>query len=161
MSLENVYNAMLMKANHRKLLVVDGLVAFTGSQNVTDSTYNLPKNIKRGLHWVDLMARFEGTEGWISVDDNLGFEADPPSLLGPYKPRERGTYEKAANHIQDFLKSIRTRRPPVCNAEVAHRAVSATAANGPGQAGPAAATVPELEVRARCGVHATALASNY
>jgi len=46
--------------NHRKLLVVDGRVAFTGSQNVTDSTYNLKKNIKRGLHWVDLMARVEG-----------------------------------------------------------------------------------------------------
>ncbi|WP_341994595.1 cardiolipin synthase [Microbacterium sp. LWH7-1.2] len=46
--------------NHRKLLVVDGRVAFTGSQNVTDSTYNLRKNIKRGLHWVDLMARIEG-----------------------------------------------------------------------------------------------------
>ncbi|WP_298944650.1 cardiolipin synthase [uncultured Microbacterium sp.] len=46
--------------NHRKLLVVDGRVAYTGSQNVTDSTYNLPKNIKRGLHWVDMMARLEG-----------------------------------------------------------------------------------------------------
>ncbi|MDE0545189.1 cardiolipin synthase [Microbacterium sp. C7(2022)] len=46
--------------NHRKLLVVDGLVAFTGSQNVTDSTYNLRKNIKRGLHWVDMMVRFDG-----------------------------------------------------------------------------------------------------
>lgn len=46
--------------NHRKLLVVDGRVAFTGSQNVTASTYNLRKNIKRGLHWVDLMARIEG-----------------------------------------------------------------------------------------------------
>lgn len=46
--------------NHRKLLVVDGLVAFTGSQNVTDSTYNLKKNIKRGLHWVDLMVRIQG-----------------------------------------------------------------------------------------------------
>jgi cardiolipin synthase len=46
--------------NHRKLLVVDGRVAFTGSQNVTDSTYNLSKNIRRGLHWVDLMARIEG-----------------------------------------------------------------------------------------------------
>ncbi|MFV0374427.1 cardiolipin synthase [Microbacterium sp.] len=46
--------------NHRKLLVVDGRVAFTGSQNVTDSSYNLPKNIRRGLHWVDLMARIEG-----------------------------------------------------------------------------------------------------
>ena len=46
--------------NHRKLLVVDGRVAFTGSQNVTDSTYNLRKNIRRGLHWVDLMVRIEG-----------------------------------------------------------------------------------------------------
>jgi cardiolipin synthase len=40
--------------NHRKLLVVDGLVAFTGSQNLTDDTYNLPANLRRGLHWVDL-----------------------------------------------------------------------------------------------------------
>nr|WP_314845612.1 cardiolipin synthase [uncultured Microbacterium sp.] len=46
--------------NHRKLLVVDGRIAFLGSQNVTDSTYNLPKNIKRGLHWVDLMVRIDG-----------------------------------------------------------------------------------------------------
>ncbi|MEN2738483.1 cardiolipin synthase [Microbacterium sp. X-17] len=46
--------------NHRKLLVVDGMVAYMGSQNVTDSTYNLKKNIRRGLHWVDLMARVEG-----------------------------------------------------------------------------------------------------
>lgn len=46
--------------NHRKLLVVDGSIAYMGSQNVTDSTYNLRKNIKRGLHWVDLMVRLEG-----------------------------------------------------------------------------------------------------
>lgn len=46
--------------NHRKLLVVDGKVGFTGSQNVTDSTYNLKKNIKRGLHWVDMMTRVDG-----------------------------------------------------------------------------------------------------
>jgi len=72
-----------------------------------------------------LMARFEGTEGWISVDDNLGLEADPPSLLGPYRPKERGSYEKASNHIQDFLKCVRTRKQPVCNAEVAHRGTTA------------------------------------
>ncbi|WP_435749162.1 cardiolipin synthase [Microbacterium sp. PMB16] len=46
--------------NHRKLLVVDGKIAFLGSQNVTDSTYNLRRNIKRGLHWVDLMVRIDG-----------------------------------------------------------------------------------------------------
>ncbi|MDJ1113848.1 cardiolipin synthase [Microbacterium dauci] len=46
--------------NHRKLLVIDGDLAFLGSQNVTDSSYNLKKNIKRGLHWVDLMSRVDG-----------------------------------------------------------------------------------------------------
>ncbi|MCR2819176.1 cardiolipin synthase [Microbacterium sp. zg.Y1090] len=46
--------------NHRKLLVVDGVVAFVGSQNITDSTYNLKRNLRRGLHWVDLMVRVEG-----------------------------------------------------------------------------------------------------
>lgn len=46
--------------NHRKLLVVDGNIAFLGSQNITDSTYNLRKNIRRGLHWVDLMVRLDG-----------------------------------------------------------------------------------------------------
>ncbi len=38
---------------------IDGLVAYTGSQNFIDSSYNLPKNLKRGLHWKDLMVRFE------------------------------------------------------------------------------------------------------
>src|SRR3546814_4337352 len=46
--------------NHRKLLVVDGTVAYLGSQHVTDSSYHLPKNIRRGLHWVDLIVRVEG-----------------------------------------------------------------------------------------------------
>jgi cardiolipin synthase len=46
--------------NHRKLVVVDGRVGFSGSQNLIDSTYNSPKNIKRGLHWKDLMMRVEG-----------------------------------------------------------------------------------------------------
>lgn len=59
--------------NHRKLLVVDGKVAFLGSQNVTDSTYNLPKNIKRGLHWVDLMVRIDGP---VVLSVNAIFVAD-------------------------------------------------------------------------------------
>ncbi len=46
--------------NHRKLLTVDGRVGFTGSQNLVDSSYNKPKNIKRGLHWHELMIRLEG-----------------------------------------------------------------------------------------------------
>lgn len=72
--------------NHRKLLVVDGRVAFLGSQNITDSTYNLPKNIKRGLHWVDLMVRVDGPvvlsvnaiflSDWYSETDEVLSEID-------------------------------------------------------------------------------------
>ncbi len=46
--------------NHRKLVVVDHAIGFTGSQNFIDSSYNKRGNIKRGLHWKDLMVRFEG-----------------------------------------------------------------------------------------------------
>ena len=73
--------------NHRKLLVVDGTVAYLGSQNVTDSSYNLKKNIKRGLHWVDLMVRLEGPvvlsveavflTDWFSETDELVSDGQP------------------------------------------------------------------------------------
>jgi cardiolipin synthase len=46
--------------NHRKILVVDGTVAFTGSQNIIDPSYNKRGNLRRGLRWKDLMVRFDG-----------------------------------------------------------------------------------------------------
>ncbi|MBJ7472959.1 MAG: cardiolipin synthase, partial [Solirubrobacteraceae bacterium] len=46
--------------NHRKLLVLDGEVAFVGSQNLIDRSYNKKANIKRGLKWHELMTRVEG-----------------------------------------------------------------------------------------------------
>ncbi|MBC9953427.1 cardiolipin synthase [Leucobacter sp. cx-42] len=46
--------------NHRKLIVVDGRVGFMGSQNIVDSSYNKKSNIRRGLHWRDIMVRVEG-----------------------------------------------------------------------------------------------------
>jgi cardiolipin synthase len=46
--------------NHRKLVVVDGRVAFMGSQNLIDRTYNSKKNLKRGLMWQELITRVTG-----------------------------------------------------------------------------------------------------
>lgn len=46
--------------NHRKILVVDGRVGYTGSQNVIESSYRKKKNAKVGRQWVELMARLEG-----------------------------------------------------------------------------------------------------
>ena len=46
--------------NHRKILVVDGGTAFTGSQNMVDASYNKRSNLERGLRWKDLMVRVDG-----------------------------------------------------------------------------------------------------
>ena len=46
--------------NHRKIVVIDGLIAHAGSQNLIVDHYHLKKNIARGLHWRELVARFEG-----------------------------------------------------------------------------------------------------
>jgi cardiolipin synthase len=46
--------------NHRKLLVVDGEVAFVGSQNLIDRSYLKRANVRRGLQWQELMVRLEG-----------------------------------------------------------------------------------------------------
>jgi cardiolipin synthase len=46
--------------NHRKLLVVDSKVAFMGSQNMIDSSYLLPGNLKVGRHWKDLNIKISG-----------------------------------------------------------------------------------------------------
>ncbi|MDQ0734898.1 phospholipase D-like domain-containing protein [Arthrobacter agilis] len=46
--------------NHRKLLIVDGDVAFTGSQNVIDASYLKKRNVARGLRWKELMVALEG-----------------------------------------------------------------------------------------------------
>ncbi|WP_350349088.1 cardiolipin synthase [Agromyces sp. G08B096] len=46
--------------NHRKILVVDGEVAFMGSQNIIDRSYNKRGNLRRGLKWQELVVRLEG-----------------------------------------------------------------------------------------------------
>lgn len=46
--------------NHRKLLVVDGRVAFMGSQNLIEPGYNKAKNHKGGREYVELVARIDG-----------------------------------------------------------------------------------------------------
>jgi cardiolipin synthase len=46
--------------NHRKIVVVDGTVAFMGSQNLISRDYDSPKNIKRGLKWQELVTRLTG-----------------------------------------------------------------------------------------------------
>jgi cardiolipin synthase len=46
--------------NHRKIVVVDGAVGFTGSQNLVEDTYHKRGNIKKGIHYIELVARVTG-----------------------------------------------------------------------------------------------------
>ncbi len=77
--------------NHRKLMVVDGAVGFTGSQNMVDSSYNKKSNLKRGLRWHDLMMRVTGpvvreidavfiTDWYSETDELLVLDTTPVVL---------------------------------------------------------------------------------
>lgn len=79
--------------NHRKLLVIDGTVAYTGSQNVVETGYQRAGNHRRGLHWKDFMVRFEGpvvagidalfvTDWYAETDELLEREAAPARESG-------------------------------------------------------------------------------
>ena len=76
--------------NHRKLLIIDGVIGFTGSQNMIDRSYNKRSNIRRGLQWKDLMVRFDGPivaginalfiTDWYSETDDLLVREPHPEL---------------------------------------------------------------------------------
>lgn len=46
--------------NHRKILVVDGAVAFTGSMNLIEPGYKRASAHRSGRQWIELMARIRG-----------------------------------------------------------------------------------------------------
>jgi cardiolipin synthase len=59
--------------NHRKILVVDGTVAFTGSQNLIEPSYKNKRHRRAGRQWVELMARVRGP---LVVGLNVVFATD-------------------------------------------------------------------------------------
>ena len=76
--------------NHRKLVVVDGRIGFTGSQNMIDSSYLKRKNRSRGLRWIELMVRLEGpavreinavfVTDWFSETEEM-LDLDPTPIV--------------------------------------------------------------------------------
>lgn len=67
-------------------------------------------------------AHFIGTEGWVHVN-RRGLDAEPKSLLREvFGPNEIHLY-KSNDHIGNFLDCVRTRRPTIAPAEVAHHAI--------------------------------------
>lgn len=87
--------------NHRKLLVVDGHVAWCGSQNCADPEFRIKP---RFAPWVDIMSRWEGpvvrqcehlfVSDWISEggDDISALLLEPlPAQTGPIVAQALGT----------------------------------------------------------------------
>jgi cardiolipin synthase len=75
--------------NHRKLVVVDGRIGYTGSQNVVDATYGH----KRAGVWHDMSGRFTGpvvaqlqevfVQDWAVESDTV---LDTPDIFPPLEP---------------------------------------------------------------------------
>ena len=74
--------------NHRKIVVIDGMTAYTGSQNIVDENYGY-----KNLVWHDLTARLSGPivqelqtvflEDWHFRTDQL---LDEPDIFPPQEP---------------------------------------------------------------------------
>jgi len=56
---DNQWNRIDLR-NHRKIVVVDGTVGYTGSQNFVEDTYHKRANIRKGIHYIELVARLTG-----------------------------------------------------------------------------------------------------
>lgn len=67
--------------------------------------------------------RFEGEEGWVTVNRGR-IDAEPKSLLEyKTKPNEIHLYE-SHDHKQNFLDCVKSRRQPVASAQVGHRSAT-------------------------------------
>jgi len=74
-------------------------------------------------------ACFVGTQGRIAVDRNA-LVSDPPDIVRErLRPNEVHLY-RSDSHSGNFLECIRTRKKPICDVSVAHRAASALLLGG-------------------------------
>jgi predicted dehydrogenase len=74
-------------------------------------------------------AVFAGTAGRIAIDRSA-LISDPPDIVrDPIHPKEVHLY-RSPSHAGNFLECVRTRRKPICDADIAHRAASALLVGG-------------------------------
>ena len=100
-------------------------------------TATYPNGVKLVLHehkkrpiWpmenTELAVKFEGTEGWVYVDDGGNVDAEPKSLLqnrrfGPQRWTDAANW---VGHHRNFLDCVKTRARPIAPAEIAHRSTT-------------------------------------
>jgi len=68
--------------------------------------------------------KFWGENGWIEVSRG-SIAASDKSLLPPDNgPQDEGLYERSAGHVEDFIRSVRSRRDPIATVEIGQRTVA-------------------------------------
>jgi hypothetical protein len=67
--------------------------------------------------------KFEGTDGWIFVTRGK-IEASRPEILSEPLTSKTVTLYVSDNHMGNFFDCVRSRKQPICPAEVGHRSVS-------------------------------------
>jgi Oxidoreductase family, C-terminal alpha/beta domain/Oxidoreductase family, NAD-binding Rossmann fold len=74
-------------------------------------------------------ACFIGTQGRIAVDRDA-LVSDPPDVVKePLRPDEVHLYRNTG-HANNFLECVRSRKKPICDIDIAHRAASAVLLGG-------------------------------
>jgi hypothetical protein len=67
--------------------------------------------------------KFEGPEGWIYVTRGKSEASRPELLTEPLKSKKVALYV-SNDHMGNFFACIRSRKAPVCEAEIGHRSAS-------------------------------------
>jgi hypothetical protein len=67
--------------------------------------------------------KFEGADGWIFVTRGK-IEASRPELLAEPLSRKSVELPVSTDHMGNFFDSLRSRKLPICDAEIGHRSVS-------------------------------------
>jgi predicted dehydrogenase len=67
--------------------------------------------------------RFEGTNGWIFVDRGQ-IRASNEAIIEEPLPSDAIRLYRSDNHMGNFFECIRSRKHPICDAEIGHRSIS-------------------------------------
>lgn len=76
--------------------------------------------IRRGIGKGSCGVRFEGTKGFVQVDDSGHIEVYPESL----RSTGLGKGYPVDDHVRNFLDCVKSRQQPIANADVAHHSIT-------------------------------------
>jgi hypothetical protein len=68
--------------------------------------------------------QFEGSGGWIYVSRGGKIEASDHTLLDSPLPSDAKRLYASVDHMGNFFECVKTRKPPICEAEIGHRSAT-------------------------------------